>query len=69
MNTDFEHAIQHAVNYHGVDARLCLPDYVIARYLVRCLQSFEEAALQNNGFREEAYKNAEVIQAVDDSRP
>lgn len=68
MTSEFERALQTVINYHSVDAELCLPDYVVARYMVICLSAFKNCALQNKGFREEAYKNEVVCEIGEETK-
>jgi hypothetical protein len=36
-----------ALNRNGVDSRLCVPDFVLAEYLVDCLKSFVRLTINN----------------------
>ena len=34
-----------ALNRNGVDSRLCVPDFVLAEYIVDCLKSFDRLSI------------------------
>lgn len=44
----FEDDLEHLLNYHGEDARAETPDYILAEYLVGCLESYRRASRRTN---------------------
>lgn len=40
MRDSFEKELRSSINYHGKDSEANTPDYVLAQYLVQCLDHF-----------------------------
>jgi hypothetical protein len=51
MDTDFEKELEQLINKHSVDAKVGMPDFVIAQYLVKCLTALFYAVKNTEGWK------------------
>ena len=47
---EFEKDLEHLINKHSLENGSNTPDFIIARYLRKCLEAYDEAATAKNNW-------------------
>jgi hypothetical protein len=59
--TEFEERLYHLINYYAIDSGTDTPDFILARYLSRCLDNYTETLKERDRWLNSGFKLPSVL--------
>ena len=70
QRNDFERELEHLINYYSQEEHSDTPDYILAQYLIRCLENYElTIASRDEFFGFKPFKNGLCLYVQTEAQP